>query len=468
MKDKKNCQKALFPDGFLLPHILSGMSESSSILVGFSGGADSRALLDLLMKYADESGAKIFAAHVNHGIRGEEADRDEEFCRRVAEGYGIPCFVHKVNIPALSKESGKSVELCARDERYAFFSRIMRENAIPLLATAHNANDNLETMLFNLARGSGLSGLCGIPRTRAADGGLLIRPILLMSKDEVLRYCEDNALEFATDSTNTDTDYTRNKIRAEIVPVLKSIVSSPEKKAADASALLRQDEDLLTAMTNELLLEADGASIELSRLLCAHRAISSRALMKLFSRVCDTSLEAVHVNDILGLCETAKNGSRISLPAGFCAHIRKDRLEFVAEAEIAKGTKAEFLLDVSEGATLISQTNAEIVIGKSEREINIYKKSTKFDVSSAKINGTFTLRERRAGDKIFMGGMHKSIKKLMCDKKIPTELRSRIPVICCGDEIIAVPFIGVCDAYNPKKCDKNEMPHILSIQFYLY
>ena len=168
------------------------------------------------------------------------------------------------------------------------------------------------------------------------------------------------------------------------------------------------------------------------------------------------------------LCETAKNGSRISLPAGFCARICKDRLEFVAEAEIAKGTKAEFLLDVSEGSTLILQTNAEIVIGKSEREINIYKKSTKFDVSSAKINGTFTLRERRAGDKIFMGGMHKSIKKLMCDKKIPTELRSRIPVICCGDEIIAVPFIGVCDAYNPKKCDKNEIPHILSIQFYLY
>ena len=468
MKDKKNCQSASATKGFTAPHLLSGMSEKTSILVGFSGGADSRALLDLLMKYGNETGAKIFAAHVNHGIRGSEADRDEEFCRKVAEDYGIPLFVHRADIPSLARASGKSVELCARDERYAFFARVMRENGIPLLATAHNANDNLETMIFNLARGSGLSGLCGIPQTRATEGGMLIRPILLMSKDEVLKYCEDNELSFVTDSTNTDTDYTRNKIRAEIVPVLKSIVPSPESKASGTSALLRQDDELLTKMTNELLASSEGASIELSVLLAAHRAISSRAVIKLFSRVCDTSLEAVHVNDVLELCKTAREGSRISLPAGFCARICADRLEFVATAEITTKESAEFLLDVGEGATPISEINAEIVIGKSEREINIYKKSTKFDVSSAKISSVFTLRERRAGDKIFMGGMHKSVKKLMCDKKIPTELRSRIPMICCGDEIIAIPFIGVCDAYNPKKCDKSQVPQALSIQFYLY
>ncbi len=468
MKDKKNCQHVPLEKGFTAPHVLSGMEPDAPILVGFSGGSDSRALLDLLTKYAAENGTKIYAAHVNHGIRGKEADRDEEFCRGVAEQYGIPFFTHKLNIPAIAKASGKSVELCARDERYAFFSRIMRENSIPLLATAHNANDNLETMLFNLARGSGLSGLCGIPHTRECEGGLLIRPILLMTKDEVLSYCEDNKLDFVTDSTNTDTDYTRNKIRAEIIPVLKEIVPSPEKKAADASALLRQDDELLSSMADGLLAGAQGNSIELSLLASAHRAISSRAVMKLFARVCDTSLGEVHVSDVLELCRTAKEGARISLPAGFCARIRASRLEFVPTSELCEEKTEDFLIETDEGETFISQINAEIVIGKSQREINIYKKSIKFDINSATIDTKFTLRQRRAGDKIFMGGMHKSVKKLMCDKKIPTELRSRIPMICCGDEIVAIPFIGVCDTLNPKKCGKNEPQSLLSIQFYLY
>ena len=343
----------------------------------------------------------------------------------------------------------------------------MREHSIPLLATAHNANDNLETMLFNLARGSGLAGLCGIPHTRECAGGLIIRPILLMSKDEVYAYCVENRLEFVTDSTNTDTDYTRNKLRAEIVPVLKSIVPSPEKKAADASALLRQDEELLSSMADELVKSADGNSIELSALLSSHRAISSRALMRMFERVCDSSLEQVRVNDILELCRTAKNGARICLPAGFCAKISGERLDFLPTNEISDESHEDFLLEVGEGETENSQINAQIDIGKSQSDIKIYKKSTKFEVNSAKINGTFTLRPRRAGDKIFMGGMHKSVKKLMCDKKIPAELRPRIPMICFGDEIVAIPFVGVADSYNPKKCGKD-LAEALSIQFLLY
>ncbi len=468
MKDKKNCEQTPVTEGFTSPHLLSEMAKDTSILVGFSGGADSRALLDLLVKYATQNGASVYAAHVNHGIRGEEADRDEAFCRKVADGYGIPIFVHKANIPAMAKASGKSVELCARDERYAFFARIMHENSIPLLATAHNANDNLETMLFNLARGSGLSGLCGIPPTRSCEGGLLIRPILLMTKDNVLSYCSDNGLDFVTDSTNADTDYTRNKIRAKIIPVLKEIVSSPEKKAADASALLREDNELLSSMADDLIKNAVDGAIEVSVLLSAHRAISSRAVMKLFGTVCDTSLEQVHVNDILELCRSAKQGARISLPSGFCARINGPCLEFVPSSALTEDKTEDFLIDVHEGETFISQINAEIVIGKSQRDINIYKKSIKFDINSAKINGTFTLRQRQAGDKIFMGGMHKSVKKLMCDKKIPTELRSRIPMICYGDEIVAVPFVGVHDTYNPKKCGKDEANQTLSIQFYLY
>ena len=123
MKDKKNSDLVLFPEGFIEPHVLSGSQPNTNILVGFSGGADSRALLDMLVGYAKKNGASVFAAHINHLIRGEEAERDEEFCRSTAREYGIPIFVHRVDIPSLAKETGKSIELCARDERYAFFCK---------------------------------------------------------------------------------------------------------------------------------------------------------------------------------------------------------------------------------------------------------------------------------------------------------------------------------------------------------
>ena len=469
MNDKNNDCSISFPEGFTEPHVLSGLQPNTSILVGFSGGADSRALLDMLIKYARANGTSIYAAHVNHCIRGAEADRDEAFCASVAKDYGIPFFVKRVDIPALAQKLGKSVELCARDERYAFFAEIMRENSIPLLATAHNADDNLETLIFNLSRGSGLSGLCGIPPKRKCPEGTLIRPILLMSKAEVLSYCKENELLFVTDSTNVDTDYTRNKIRAEIIPVMREIASSPEKKASEASALLRRDNEFLNRLADELLSHADGeGAIPLDKILSSHESVSSRALMRLFDKFGDCSLEQVHVNNILELCRASKNNSRVSLPSQICAMLFDGKLKFLPEAELSANENESYFLEVGEGEHFISQINAEIVIGKSHREINIYKKSIQFNINSAKIDGTFSLRERRAGDKIFMGGMHKSVKKLMCDKKIPPELRYRVPMICSGDEIIAIPFVGMCDSADPKKNKNNEDNDNLSIQFYLY
>ena len=466
MNDKNNGCSISFPEGFTEPHVLSGLQPNTSILVGFSGGADSRALLDMLIKYARANGTSIYAAHVNHCIRGAEADRDEAFCASVAKDYGIPFFVKRVDIPALAQKLGKSVELCARDERYAFFAEIMREHSIPLLATAHNADDNLETLIFNLSRGSGLSGLCGIPPKRKCPEGTLIRPILLMSKAEVLSYCKENELLFVTDSTNVDTDYTRNKIRAEIIPVMREIASSPEKKASEASALLRRDNEFLNRLADELLsgIDPDG-SIDVEKLLSAHESISSRALMRLFESVTNESLQEVHVNSILELCRLGKSNSRVSLPSKTCGILFNGRFKFLPQSELITKENDEYFVEVGEGEHFISQINAEFVIGTSHREINIYKKSIQFDINSAKIDETFILRGRQAGDKIFMGGMHKSIKKLMCDKKIPPELRCRIPMMCKGDEIIAVPFVGVCDGIDPKKNKSNDT---LSIQFYLY
>ena len=444
------------------------MPKDTPILVAFSGGADSRALLDLLCRYAKIAGTKIYAAHVNHGIRGEEAQRDEDFCVRVAKKYGITAFVHKADIPVLAKERRQSVELCARDERYSFFAKVMKENSIPLLATAHNANDNLETVLFNLSRGSGLSGLCGIPPTRECDGGKLIRPILRMSREEILEYCTENELDYVTDSTNLSTDYTRNKIRAHVVPVLKQISATPEKKAADTSALLRRDEELLSSLADTLIKQnrRDDGSIPLPVINSAHPSIASRAIMALYSQKANESLSLVHVEDVLALCKKGVPHSRISLPLQIWAVIENEHLSFTAQNEMDKFIPSPFCCEAKNGTSFISQINAEIIIEKTQSRPNIYKKSIQISFDSAKINGKLILRSRNEGDRILLYGMHKSVKKLMCDKKIPVSLRARIPMICDDEGIVAIPFIGVCDRARVKKNDGNA--NITEIEFYLY
>ena len=454
------------PRGFVAPHTILRQAPDTPILVAFSGGADSRTLLDLLVRYSTQAGAKIYAAHVNHGIRGEEADRDEAFCKRVAEGYGITFFSLRADVPKIASEMKKSVELAARDVRYEYFEKLMREHSIPLLAVAHNANDNLETMLFNLARGTSITGLCGIPRVRECAGGTLIRPILDMTREDILAYCEKNSLEYVTDSTNADTEYARNRIRSQAIPALTSVSSAAVTNAKSTSNLLRADAEYLLELADSFLKKnlIDG-SLDTKTLCKESKAISSRAVMMAFSRISDVSLEAVHVEAILELAERSVAHSRLCLPDGAYAVIENGKLIFTRKKP-AEFEKEEFCVEAHDGENFISQINSEIIIGNTHKEINIYKKSIQLRIDSAKIVGSIFLRSRMEGDKILMGGMRKSVKKLMCDKKTPIDERYRIPIICDAEGILAIPFIGVRDGARPKKDTRQEK--ITEIKFYLY
>ena len=451
------------PLEFTPPHLLSGLDADTPILAGFSGGADSTAMLYMLSVYGRSTGAKIYAAHINHGIRGAEADRDEQFCRSLCDTLGIELFVLKADVPKIAKDTGESIETAARNVRYEFFENVMRENDISLLATAHNANDNLETMLFNMARGTSLSGMCGIPETRPCEGGTVIRPILRMQKSDILSFCNENGLEFVTDSTNADTDYTRNKIRAEIIPALLEINSGAVKNAARLSKTLTADSLCLESMKN-MFLEglSDGCSVETEKLNGSPDAIVNRALLSLYSDISGgESLEAVHVTALRRLSAEEVPHSSVTLPKGIEAVIEDRRLVF---RRIVKKQDIEaYSIPLSEGNNPISQTNCEIVIVNSQNTKNIYKNSTLLSIDFAKINGSLFARSRLAGDKILMGGMHKSVKKLMCDKKIPLELRSRIPVICDGNGIVAIPFVGIRDGARSKDKENTTCLH-----FYMY
>ncbi len=452
------------PRTFTSPAVLTGLPENTPILVAYSGGADSSALLHMMLEYGKHTGAPICAAHVNHGIRGKEADRDEQFCMDTARTLGVELLVCRADVPAEAKKSGDSIETAARRVRYDFFERIMEERKIPLLVTAHNADDNLETILHHLIRGSGLGGICGIPPCRACGTGTLVRPILGMTREEILAYCEHHSLSFVTDSTNIDTDYTRNKLRANVVPALREINPAAVKNAATLTTNLRADSLCLERMT-DLFLEdfRDGFSVDTEKLYTSPDAIANRALRRLFSELTEGAvLESSHVEALRGLAKRGVPHSRVCLPCRCEGVIEEGRL-ILRHAEKISATEP-YRVALKSGSNLISQTNFEIVIGSSQSEKNVYKKSILLSLDSATINGTLIARSRVAGDRIRMGGMHKSLKKLMCDKKIPQFLRSRLPVICDEDGIVAVPMIGTRDGVACSPEDAGAC----CLHFYLY
>ena len=440
--------------GFIPPHMLTGLDEATPLLVAFSGGADSSFLLFAVCEYAKIYGARVVAAHVNHGIRGEEADRDEEFCRRTAKKYGAEFAVLHADVPKIAAERKISVETAAREVRYEFFSSVMRENSIPALCVAHNADDNLETMIFNMARGSGLSGICGIPQTRDVDGGVLVRPILTLSKSDIIDYCSANNIEYVTDSTNLDTDYARNKIRHLVIPEIKKIFPEAERAAARLSDNLRADALCLESMTEWFLSEArEGFSIDAQKLATSPASISSRALMYTFSEFSGgVDIEYPHVRALIELAKKGVPHSSVDLPCASRAHIENGRLIFTHAPLPPKNIVTDvFDIPLCEGRNYIPQINAEIFVGNTQNPKNIYKNSITLYLDSAKIKGTLRVRSRETQDKLRIFGVSKSPKKIACEKKIPQEIRPRLPVICDDEGVCAIPYLGICDARYPGK-----------------
>ncbi|MBQ9719006.1 MAG: tRNA lysidine(34) synthetase TilS, partial [Clostridia bacterium] len=199
--------------------LADAMRKAGTVIAAYSGGADSSCLLHHLVRWCAGNGVTLAAAHVNHGIRGEDADRDERFCRETCGKLQVPLYVLREDVPALAAQSGRGLEETARSVRYSFFDRVSKELTgspdAAVVATAHNADDHLETVVFNLLRGSGTRGLSGIDPLR---DGRFVRPLICDTGAEIRRWCENHRVPYVTDATNADTDYTRNFIRHNIVP----------------------------------------------------------------------------------------------------------------------------------------------------------------------------------------------------------------------------------------------------------
>ena len=427
------------------PCKLANTEPDTKVLFAFSGGADSVALLDMMQK--EYPNTPILLVHVNHGIRGMEALRDREFCESVAKERGLEIAFLDVDVPTLAKERGQSLEETAREVRYAFFANLMKERNIPLLLTAHHANDHLETILFRIARGTGLAGLCGIAPIRSFGEGYLVRPLLGFSKAEILTYCQENKLSFVTDSTNADTTYARNNIRAEVVPALESLYCDVAQRSVRMSAELCEDDECLQQLAARWMEEnISDNGLFVQCLQKTHPAIRRRALRMWFEKERGATLEAVHLKALLKLIECNDTTARVALPTEVSAYCTKSgRLALTTTRPQPIG---EYLLPLKEGEQNIPNTDISICITPIENQNEVDRKAQNVLVLFGEwkdLQKEFTWRNRREGDVILRGKMHRQLRRLWAEKGIPTEVRQALPLLCRGKDIVWAPFVGMSD-----------------------
>ncbi len=411
------------------------LPENTPVLLALSGGADSRALLHMLATRH----VPLSLAHVDHGIRGEESVRDREFCRALAKEYDLPFYLHIADVPALAREHGTGLEEEARRVRYDFFASVMREQNIPLLVTAHNADDNAETMLFRLARGTSASGLCGIPRVRECEGGKVIRPLLHMTKAQILQYCKENALTYVTDSTNEHLDYARNRVRHTVLPALCAINENAVQNMTRLADTLTLEEDFWKCETAKYIHD-DSLIIDLS----LHGALMAHCIAAFLKQVGIEPSE-IAISQTKTLMETGKEHATLCLSGG---KLTREGNRIKANFEIPS---ADYHIPLKIGENPILDGTMCLVWEKPYQ--NIYKKETMTRISFDTINGSLFVRPRREQDTILCGGMHKKVKKLLCDKKVPLSKRNILPLLCDESGIVWIPGVALRDGAKDEKGD---------------
>ena len=420
------------------------MKERGSVLTAFSGGADSSCLLVLLRDWCRDNGVALAAVHVNHMIRGEEADRDETFCRDRCRELGIPLTVRRADVPALAKERGLGLEECAREVRYACFDELAGKDG--LIATAHNASDNLETVLFRMLRGTGLKGLCGIPPIR---DGRYLRPLIRDGGEAVRSFCRENGIPYVTDRTNLEPGCARNILRMEALPALRTVFPDPEAAVSRMTELLRRDEELLEERAGALV--PDGKA-EISRAVFdgLAEAEASRVLRRMAEHAGGRVPEASHAEAVLTLSRGGSVGS-VSLPGGVRCVLERDTVRVVRESRDPRAAAPEVLFGADYPGGILREDGFCRLICLPEdgegpfpsidiySEENIYKSSTSVSLCFDKISFACRTRVRRPGDTIRFGGMTRRVKTLFSDRKLPPEVRSSLPVIEDGDGILWIP-----------------------------
>lgn len=400
------------------------------IAVALSGGADSMALFRGLYLLRDELSITLSAVHVNHLLRGEESDRDEAFVRKQCKALGVPLTVYRIDVEEIARRDKQSIELAARQARYDAFEKIECD----AIATAHNADDNLETVLFRLTRATGLNGLCGIPRRR----GRFIRPLLSCSREEVEAFCNRYKVPFVTDSTNLSDDFTRNRIRHSVVPVLRSLNPSLLSSFATTLELIGNDSDYLESMSvKEFEKRYSNSRLDIKDFSQLHDAVSSRVVGKF--------LEVLGFGgnySVSGALKIAKSGSgRFELIRGKMLKAANGFLQIEKSGDLPRFVTELQECDVS-------------VIKQGGKIHNLLLKNA---IDCDKIVGKLEIRTRLPGDSITFSHrkVSKPLRKWMNEEEIDPALRDILPVIADNNGVVWVYGGGVDKRVCPSDATKR-------------
>ncbi len=380
------------------------------VICAVSGGADSVALLFALYLLKEKLGIALEAAHFNHHLRGAESDRDEVFVRELCDRYDIPLHVSGAAVQA----GRKGLEAAARDARYAFLKTLPGK-----IATAHTADDNAETVLLHLIRGTGLKGLGGI----MPENGNVIRPMLGITRQEVEDFLSEWCLCHVEDSSNGSDAFLRNRVRHHVMPLLKEENPRIAENLSAMALALRLDEDYLSR-------QADFETLPgVESLKAMEKPIRSRCLERFLKENGVREPEQRHLESLEALVFSRKPSARCSLPGGITMARNYDRLEVLTDQEPPEALQLPCPGEVVFGTIKISCTPASQIINTPDC----------FAVCPV---GPVVVRARCSGDRICLSGGTKSLKKLFIDRKIPAHQRSRIPVVCDDRGLLGVYKIG--------------------------
>ena len=382
-----------------------------TVICAVSGGADSVALLFALYLLKEKLAIRLEAAHFNHHLRGEESLRDAAFVRDFCSRYEIPLHLGEGEI----RPGKKGLEAAAREARYAFLNGLDGK-----IATAHTADDNAETLLLHLIRGTGLKGLGGITPV----SGKIIRPMLTVTREDVEAFLNEYYVNHIEDSSNASDVFLRNRIRHHVMPLLKNENPRLAENLSAMALRLREDEAFLSAAANYEILPT------VETLKTMPRAQRSRVLERFLKDSGVTEPEETHIALAEALVFSQRPSARASFPGGVTVSRNYDRLEAVRPASSLEPRVLEEGCDLPELNLRVSCTPAQEIVNTE-------------DTFTVKTEGTVVIRSRKSGDSIRLPGGTKSLKKLFIDRKIPAALRPQIPVVADDCGVLGVYGIGV-------------------------
>jgi tRNA(Ile)-lysidine synthase len=435
------------------------IAPGEGLLVAVSGGPDSVALLHILYSLREDLRLRLEVAHLQHGIRGVEAQEDAKFVAQLAAKLRLPLHLKEIDLPRIRSAAGKgNLEALARAERYRFFAAVARERKLGKIATAHTQDDQAETVLMWLLRGSGLKGLGGMPLVHPLDLAnvelasrlLVVRPLLYVSRAEIEEYLKEKDLTFRLDRSNQDLSFLRNWIRLKLIPQLKEkIDGNLLARLAQQTELIRQEDDLMDGLARGVLDEIRTAEGINRGSLLRHSKAMQRRLLRLWIEATRGHLRGLdfqHVESLLDLIADGPPQGRLSIPGGWQLVKEYETLKLDKQSRKMGQQCPCYSYNLRAGKDLLIHeaglTIQSLEISPSLAGLPDNFMEAVFDIAS--LTADLTLRNFRRGDRFQPLGMtgHKKVKELFIEKKVPLAVRASLPLLVLGDEVIWIPGYG--------------------------